>query len=173
MGQRYLCVLLVAAALFAGCKKTTATVENKMTGGLGPTVKFHYTLTVDGKTVESSVGKEPLSAVLGSGQIIPGLEEALAGMKTGDKRTVTVSPENGYGPYHPERVTKVPKTAFKEMAGLKPGMVVSGNGRNGRAFQARVKAMDAKSVTLDMNHPLAGKTLSFDVEVVSVQPAGS
>ena len=172
MSKKYLCVLAAVAVLGGGCGKKPGEA-GQTAGTAGPAVKFHYTLKVDGKILESTVGHEPISVTLGSHTIIPGLEEALAGMKTGDKRTVTVAPEKGYGPYNQRGVKIFPKETFKKLAGLKPGMVVSGNGRNGRAFQARVKAMDAKSVTLDMNHPLAGKTLSFDVEVVSVQPAGS
>jgi FKBP-type peptidyl-prolyl cis-trans isomerase 2 len=170
--MRHLCVLAAAAVLLGGCSKKPAE-QGKTAGNAGPTVKFNYTLKVDGKTLESTVGKEPMSVTLGSHEIIPGLEEALAGMKTGDKQTVTVVPEKGYGAYHPEGVKKFPKSAFKDMQGLKPGMVVSGSGKSGQPFQARVKEMDAQSVTLDMNHPLAGKTLSFDVEVIAVQPAGT
>jgi len=178
MSKRHLCVLAAAVLLLAGCKKKNVEQGAATPGPAavaadshGTTVKFHYTLTVDGKQIESSVGKEPLSATLGSGQIIPGLEEALANMKAGDKRSVTIAPEKGYGPYHDEGVQKVPKTAFKDMPGLKVGMMVTGQS-NGRTFQARVKTVGDKDITLDLNHPLAGKTLNFDVEVVSVQTAG-
>jgi FKBP-type peptidyl-prolyl cis-trans isomerase 2 len=173
--SRYLCVLAAAAVLASGCGKKPAepAEAGKTAANAGPTVKFLYTLKVDGNVLESSEGKGPLSVTLGNHKVIPGLEEALASMKAGEKRTVTVAPEKGYGPYLPERVTKVPKTAFKDMSGLKPGMMVSGNDRNGRPFQAKVKEVGSKDVTLDLNHPLAGKTLSFDVEMVAIQPAGT
>jgi hypothetical protein len=126
MSKRYLYVL-AAAVLLGACSSKKSGTEGKApenatpaTGSTGPTVKFHYTLTVDGKAIDSSVGKEPMSVTLGTHNIVPGLEEALATMKTGEKRTVTLSPEQGYGPYRQEGVQKVPKTAFKD--GLsKPG----------------------------------------------------
>ena len=171
MGKRHLYVVLATAALLVGCRKKALEGGNTA-GSHAATVKFHYTLTVDGKKLESSMGKEPLSATLGAGNIIPGLEEALAGMKAGDKRSVTVAPEKGYGPYHPEGLQKVPKAAFKNLAGLKPGMTIGGQ-RGGRSFQAVVKQVGDKDVTLDLNHPLAGKTLNFDIEVVAVQASGT
>jgi FKBP-type peptidyl-prolyl cis-trans isomerase SlyD len=167
MSKSYLCVLAAAAVLAGGCSKKPA---------VGTTVKFNYTLTVDGKMLETSVGagKEPATVILGKHSIIPGLEDALAGMKIGEKRKVTVTPEKGYGPYHPEGVTVVPKSSFQNgAAGLKPGMMVSGHGADGRPFPAKVTKVDADSITLDMNHPLAGKTLNFDVEVLSVKATGS
>lgn len=172
MNKSYLCVLAAAALLCCGCGKKPE-AGGKAAPNAGATVKFHYTLTVDGKVLETSVGKEPMTAMLGTHNVIPGLEEALASMKAGDKRKVTVAPEQGYGAYHPEGVQKVPKSAFKNTAGLKPGVMIRGRDKSGRPFQASVKDMDAENVTLDMNHPLAGKTLSFDVEVLSVQAPGS
>jgi len=171
MNRKMLCVMAAAAALLGGCKKPE-TAGRKLAGDAGPTVKFSYTLTVEGKQVDSSVGKEPLTATLGSGEIIPGLEDALAGMKAGEKRNVVVPPEKGYGAYREAGVQKVPKTSFKDSARLKPGMVVSGKS-NGQPFQAMVREISEKEITLDLNHPLAGKTLNFDIEVLSVQPAGS
>ncbi|MBV9079909.1 MAG: peptidylprolyl isomerase [Elusimicrobia bacterium] len=135
----------------------------------GAEVKIHYTLSVDGKTVDSSRNSAPLSFVCGTGQIIPGLEEQLKGLHVGDKKSVTVPPEKAYGPVRPEAVQKVPMKNFKGGGELKVGSTVTAQ-RGGRTIQAKVVAVDKKEVTLDLNHPLAGKTLNFDIEVVSITP---
>lgn len=135
----------------------------------GSTVKMHYTLKVDGAVVDSSSGKEPLTYVQGQGQIIPGLEEQIAGLGAGVKRTFTVSAEKGYGQVRPEAYTKVPRKSLQNLKGLKVGSMVSGESGS-RPFQAVVSALGAKEITLNLNHPLAGKTLNFDIEIVEVQP---
>lgn len=138
----------------------------------GSVVKMHYTLKVDGAVVDSSVGGEPLEFVQGEGQIIPGLEAALASANPGDKKHVTVGPDQGYGTARPELVQKVPREAFSELKDLAVGSVVRGEGPGG-VFQASVIELTEAEVTLDLNHPLAGKTLVFDVEVVAVTGAPS
>ena len=136
----------------------------------GSQVSIHYTLTVDGKVIDSSVGKQPLTYVQGSGQIIPGLDEEMLGMKAGMKKHVKVPPEKGYGLVDPEAIQKVPKSSFQDAKALKVGMTV--NGQSGdHPMQAKVTAISSKYVTLNLNHPLAGKTLNFDVEVVEVAAA--
>jgi FKBP-type peptidyl-prolyl cis-trans isomerase SlyD len=134
----------------------------------GSKVQIHYTLTVDGEKVESSKGGEPLSYVHGEGQIIPGLEEELDGLTPGEKKDVRVAPEKGYGKRDPGALHEVPKTAWQEPGRLSVGEVVSGRTRDGRDFQARIADIGSATVTLDMNHPLAGETLEFQVEVVEV-----
>ncbi|MBI4057508.1 MAG: peptidylprolyl isomerase [Elusimicrobia bacterium] len=138
----------------------------------GSTVKINYTLTVDGQVVDSSTGREPLAYVQGSGQIIPGLEEQVQGMKTGDKKKLTVTPEKGYGPINPQAQQKIPRQKFQGQKDLKVGSVVQGE-MGDRQFQAVIAGINDKEVTLDLNHPLAGKTLQFDIEVVDVQPPHS
>ncbi len=134
----------------------------------GSKVAINYKLTVDGEVVDSSEGREPLAYTQGSGQIIPGLEKELVGLKAGDKKSVAVAPAEGYGEHNPAAVQKVPRTAFKDADKLKVGSVVGGQVQ-GQDFEAQVVALDTKEITLDLNHPLAGKTLNFEVEVVSVQ----
>lgn len=133
----------------------------------GSHVTFHYTLTVDGEVIDSSAGREPLSYVHGQGQIIPGLEEQLAGLESGQKVSVTVEPEKAYGPSHPEAIQQVPRAAFRDPDQLRPGDMVSGQ-MQGQQFQARVTEVGQEFITLDLNHPLAGKTLHFDVEILEV-----
>jgi FKBP-type peptidyl-prolyl cis-trans isomerase SlyD len=133
----------------------------------GSKVKIHYKLTVEGEVVDSSEGKPPLEFVQGEGQIISGLEEELEGLKTGDQKEVVVSPQKGYGPSNPEAFQKVPKQAFQGNAELKEGEWVMGNA-GGREFRAKISEINDDSVTLDLNHPLAGKSLEFSIEVVEV-----
>lgn len=161
---------IMAACLFlTGCNKKEADKGASMEIKNGSTVSIDYKLTVDGKVVDQSKEGQPLSYVQGSQQIISGLEEALAGLKKGDKKSVSISPEKGYGVRDDKALQKVPASAFGDDSGkLKVGEVVSGK-VNGQEFQAVIAKMDKDFVTLDLNHPLAGKTLNFDVEIVNVQ----
>ncbi len=159
---------ILALGVFA-CKKMgggDASIQK------GSTVQMDYTLTVDGKVVDSSVGKKPLTFVEGSGQIIPGLDADLMGLKIGDKKQFVIPPALGYGMEDPKAFVKVPKKSFKNSATLKVGSAVSGS-QGGRRFQAVVSAIGGKTITLDFNSPLAGKTLNFDVSIVGVEPAKS
>jgi FKBP-type peptidyl-prolyl cis-trans isomerase 2 len=133
----------------------------------GSEVSFHYTLTVDEEQVESSEGRDPLSYTHGQGQIIPGLEEALAGLDVGDTREVELPPEKAYGPRDPAAVREVPKEAFGSTDGLSVGDVVRGQAGE-QEFQATVVGLGDEAITLDLNHPLAGRTLRFSVEIVGV-----
>lgn len=133
----------------------------------GSAVKLHYTLTVDGVILDQSGEGEPLSYVQGSGQIIPGLETQLVGMKQGDRKEVMVSPDQGYGTIDPNAFQKVAKTAFQNAPQLKVGDVVSGQ-LGEHQFQAIVSNIGGEDITLDFNHPLAGKTLRFSIEIVEV-----
>jgi FKBP-type peptidyl-prolyl cis-trans isomerase SlyD len=157
-------LLLAVLPALAGCGllKKEPRIEE------GSSVKIHYTLTVDGQQVDTSSGREPLAFVQGQHMIIVGLEEELAGMKAGEKKTVTVAPEEGY-PSNPLAVQTVPRSAFSNPDSLQVGDVVRGNSQ-GRDFPARVTVITPDSITVDMNHPLAGKTLVFDVEVIEITP---
>lgn len=136
----------------------------------GSTVSIHYALTVEGRIVDQSKGRGPLRYVQGAGQIIPGLEEELRKAKVGDKKRVVVQAGKGYGQVNPDLYQTVPKKSFKDRSKLKPGSVVTGQ-FNGGPVHATIVGMDDKSFFLDLNHPLAGKTLQFDVEVVDIQAA--
>ncbi len=164
MTRRRYASLFAVAFLFALACKPRVIEQGKL-------VKIDYTLTVDGAVVDTSTGKGPLSYVQGAKQIIPGLEEQLAGLKVGDQKKVTVAPEKGYGPVRKEAVQVIPLKLFGgDPKKLKEGSMVTG--RNGdRTLQARVLKISKKDVTLDFNHPLAGKTLNFDVTVVGVESA--
>lgn len=134
----------------------------------GSKVSIHYTLRVDGEVVDSSEGQEPLEYEQGSGQIIPGLENALVGLASGATREIVVTPDLAYGLVNPDAIQTVPKEAFETTEGMQVGGVIAGETSDGRHFQARVADIGLETVTLDLNHPLAGKTLHFSIEVVSV-----
>jgi len=133
----------------------------------GAKVKFDYTLTVDGKVEDTSAGRGPLEYTHGAGQIIQGLEEVLEQMNIGDKKTVHIKAEKAYGPVLEEAIKRVPKEAIMNAEQLKVGdMVGASNG--GHTFRAVVKEISDKEITLDFNHPLAGKDLTFDVEIKEI-----
>jgi len=134
----------------------------------GSTVKIHYTLTVDDEQVESSFQKEPLTYQHGEGQLIQGLEEQLEGLGEGDVREISVAPEKAYGDRTPENIVAVQKSAFGTPEEIKVGTFVEGKTQDGQPFRARVTEEEEDAFVLDLNHPLAGKTLEFKVEVVSV-----
>lgn len=135
----------------------------------GSAVSFDYTLTDDsGKVVDTSKGKEPMQYVHGKGQIIPGLEKELAGMSVGSEKKVTVKPEEAYGVVDPTAFTEVPKEKLPPDA-LKVGTMLLAQGPQGQGVPVRVHEIKEKTVVMDFNHPLAGKTLSFDVKITDIK----
>ena len=135
----------------------------------GSKVQLEYTLADQaGKVLDSSKGRPPLEYTHGRRQIIPGLEKALEGMHTGDTKTVTVKPADAYGEVDPNAVTEVPKEKIPAGA-LTVGTELAARGANGEQRLVRVKEIKDKTVVIDLNHPLAGKTLVFDVKVMGVE----
>ncbi|WP_428897517.1 FKBP-type peptidyl-prolyl cis-trans isomerase SlyD [Parelusimicrobium proximum] len=134
----------------------------------GKKVKFHYTLRVNGEVRDTSDGREPLEYVQGAGHIIKGLEAEIANMNVGDKKTVTIPAALGYGEVQAEAKRKLPKEAIKNSDGLKVGDVV-GASNGEQHFQAVISEVTDNEVELDFNHPLAGKDLEFDVEIISAE----
>ena len=134
-------------------------------------VSFHYTLTdKNGQTIDSSKGNEPLTYLHGVGQIVPGLENALLGKKTGDTLDVEVAAQDGYGEHQDFMVQQVPREAFQGVDAIEPGMQFQAQTPQG-GMTVTVTAVDETMVTVDGNHPLAGQTLFFAVEIVSVREA--
>ena len=134
-------------------------------------VQMHYKLTDDNNTIlDSSEGREPLSFIQGIGNIIIGLEKQLNGKEAGDKLNAVVNPAEGYGERDDKLEQIVPKSGFQGDEEMKVGMQVQIGTEQGNAI-ASVTKIEGENVTLDMNHPLAGVTLHFDVEVVSVREA--
>ena len=135
----------------------------------GKTVHFHYTGTLqDGSVFDSSEGRDPLEFQLGSGMIIPGLDRAITGMRAGDEKTVTIPADEAYGPYQPEARQDVPRAQIPAEIPLEVGMMLQMQTPDGRAIPVTVTSLTDTTVTLDANHPLAGKDLTFTVAIVSV-----
>ena len=133
----------------------------------GKKVKFNYTLKVDGKIIDQSKDA-PLEYVYGEGGIIPGLQDGMTGMKQGEKKLIRVVPEKAYGNIQPEALVEVPKDRLPKDQEIKLGMGISAKSQDGQAFQGRVIDIRPETVLIDFNHPLAGKELEFDIEVVSI-----
>lgn len=134
-------------------------------------VRFHYTLSEAGREVESSRVGEPLAVLFGRGGLISGVEKALSGREAGERFEVEVSPEEGYGPYRSELTQRVPKKRFKGMP-LRVGQTVMMQTDHGpRPLTIRKIGMSV--VDVDLNHPMAGKTLRFDLEIMEVREASA
>ncbi|HWY24532.1 MAG TPA: peptidylprolyl isomerase [Nevskia sp.] len=132
---------------------------------------FNYTLTNDaGEVLDSSEGREPLSYLHGKGNIVPGLEKEMTGKKVGDKFKVKVKPEEGYGVQNPALVQVVPRDAFRGVDDLQPGMQFRAESDRG-PMMVVVTAVTGDQVTVDGNHPLAGATLHFAIEITEVREA--
>jgi FKBP-type peptidyl-prolyl cis-trans isomerase SlyD len=139
--------------------------------GNGTVVDLDYKLHLgDGQIVDQSEG-EPLSYLHGEGNIVPGLEQALEGLDVGDRRQVVVAPGEGYGDHDPRGVQEVAREAFPEGFEPKPGMQLVAESPEGEPVQFVVKEVRDQTVIVDFNHPLAGKTLHFDVTVRGVRAA--
>jgi len=135
----------------------------------GKKVKIDYTLRIDGQEVESSVGKKPLEYVHGQGMLIPGLEVALKGMKAGETKNVSVPPADAYGDMKQEYFREMAKTVFPEGSEFQVGALIQLEGPNGEVVPALIWEVKEDKVIVNLNHPLAGKTLEFDVKVVSIE----
>jgi FKBP-type peptidyl-prolyl cis-trans isomerase SlyD len=133
---------------------------------------IHYTLTNNsGEVLDSSEGAEPLAYLHGAGNIIPGLENALAGKAAGSSLQVNIAPADAYGELQPELVQVVPREAFQGVDEIEPGMAFEAQDPQGQARRIIVKDVEGDEVTIDANHPLAGVELNFDVQVVDVRDA--
>lgn len=143
----------------------TASIADNMS------VELDYTLTADGQVVDSTEGRGPFTYVHGQGQISPGLERQLAGMGVGASKEITVAPEEGYGPVDLTAFIDVPKGQFPAHIKPEKGLVLQGVDPAGKTFRATISEIKDKTVTLDLNHPLAGKTLLFKVKVLNITPA--
>lgn len=134
-------------------------------------VSIHYKLTnSEGNVLDSSEGREPLAYIQGKQNIIPGLENALAGKEAGEKLNVTVPPAEAYGEKSLELIQEIPREAFGEVEELQPGMQFQMQSPNGPVI-ITVTNVGEDKVVVDGNHPLAGETLTFDVEITDVRDA--
>ncbi|HEX2932212.1 MAG TPA: peptidylprolyl isomerase [Candidatus Binatia bacterium] len=159
--------MLFAPARLAAAEKTKT--DRVVQDGM--MVSLEYTQKgTDGKVMETSKGRAPLKYIHGKKMLPPGLEKELAGMKIGEQKRVTVKPEEGFGKVDPKAVQEIPKEKIPANA-LKVGAVVAARSPDGNVVPMTVKQIKEKTVVMDLNHPMAGKTLLFDVKVVDIQPA--
>ena len=135
----------------------------------GNKVKVHYTGKLDDGTVfDSSEGREPLEFTVGSGQVIPGFEQGVEGMEIGDSKTVNISVEDGYGAHQADGVFDVDRTELPQDMPLEVGIRLQARHSSGRPVEVTVVAIGEESVTMDANHPLAGKALTFEIQLVEI-----
>jgi peptidylprolyl isomerase len=135
----------------------------------GDTVKVHYNgTTEDGTLFATTSGKEPLAFTLGKGEIIPGFERAVEGMSVGEKQSVSLNPDEAFGAYREESVLEVPRSKLPEDIDPHVGMALESKAPDGSVTQMHVTKVSDKSVTLDGNHPLAGRKVNFEIELVSI-----
>jgi peptidylprolyl isomerase len=156
-----LALLLLGAVLMSGCAANGAK--------RGDTVKINYTLKLDDGSVYSTTnGKAPLQVTLGKGTLIPGFEEALIGMQVGESKTIQVPPEKAYGPHRPELVEVVSKSKLPASVPPEVGQQLQAKGGDGKPLPVVITQVTGDNVTLDANSPLAGKTLTFNIELVAI-----
>jgi len=137
----------------------------------GVVVSMHYSLHVDGQLVDVSSEAEPLQFIQGMGHIIPGLEHELYDMQIGERKTVRVAPVDGYGEVDTAAFMDVPRQAFPVGVPLIPGTELQLQDQTGHPAYARIQSVSDQVIRLNMNHPLAGKTLDFEVTIAAVRPA--
>ncbi len=136
-------------------------------------VSFHYKLTLEsGETIDSSFERdEPLMFIVGVGQIIPGLEKEMMGLKIGDKKTVSVAPEDAYGVRDDRLIQTYSRAQLPTGVEYKVGKVLRLESEQGYPVDVVVTAATDENVTLDLNHPLAGETLNFEIEIMGIREA--
>jgi peptidylprolyl isomerase len=135
----------------------------------GDTIQIHYVGTLlDGSVFDSSEGREPLEFEVGAGHVIPGLEAALPGMAVGDKQVVKIACADAYGAINPGMRQAVPREGIPDSIPLEVGTQLAMKAPDGQEMPVMVVEVNEATVTLDANHPLAGKDLQFDVEVVKI-----
>ena len=168
--MRYL-LLIIAVVALAGCGEPTGDVISEpQTVQLGDRVSVEYTGTFPNGTIfDTSEGREPLTVQIGAGQVIAGFEDGLLGLSLNERARIEVAPEEGYGVYSEEFI----QTVSIEDFGIDPteyiGETIQVTAPNGQMLQALLVDVEDGMVILDLNHPLAGETLIFDVEVVAIE----
>ena len=135
----------------------------------GDKIKVHYTGKYeDGQVFDSSVDRDPLEVEVGAAQVIRGFEDALVGMEKGEKKMVTIPPEQGYGQYDPALLIEIPNSNIPENMTPEVGMKLRLTDDKGKSVLVVVTEIGENSIKLDANHPLAGKVLVFDLELVNI-----
>jgi peptidylprolyl isomerase len=156
-----LAVILMIGVMMVGCNAAQA--------GNGDTVQVNYTgKLADGTVFDSSIGREPLEFTLGAGQMIPGFEKAVFGMKVGEKKTVTIPVDEAYGPVRDDLVVEVPREKLPSDLTPEVGQQLGVKQPDGTTGIVTITAVSDNTVTINGNHPLAGKDLTFEIELVKI-----
>jgi len=135
----------------------------------GDTVKVHYTGKLENDVVfDTSNEREPLQFTIGEGRVIPGFEEAVVGMEPGESKTANIPADQAYGPYHEEMVRALDRNQLPPDIELEVGQHLESRSEEGQSFIVTVIDISGSTVTLDANHPLAGKDLNFDIELLEI-----
>ncbi|HPN88092.1 MAG TPA: peptidylprolyl isomerase [Candidatus Omnitrophota bacterium] len=163
-------ILLTSVMVVLGlCMMATMSLAQVVAG---KEVSIDYTLKIDGQVVETTGGKQPLTYIHGQNMIIPGLEQQLENMKVGDQKTITVNSDDAYGAVKPELFKDMPKTVFPEGFEVQQGAVMQIQNPDGMSGAAGlIWEIKETTIVINYNHPLAGKTLEFEVKVVDVKDA--
>jgi FKBP-type peptidyl-prolyl cis-trans isomerase SlyD len=135
------------------------------------TMHYHLTNSDDGEVLDSSRDGSPLTYLHGTGSIIPGLEQELAGLDVGATKTVQVAPAEAYGEYNDDMVQTLPREEFAGIENLEVGMQLQAQDQDGNTFRVHVAQIDGNDVVIDGNHPLAGVPLTFEIEIIEVRDA--
>ncbi len=163
-----LVLTLIAVVFVSGCQ---AADKPEVAGGVqeGDAVRIHYTGKLDDGTVfDSSEGRDPLQFIVGDGQVISGFEEAVIGMEPGESKTVKIPADKAYGPYDKEKVGVIDRSQFPADTELEVGQQLTVRPPSGEMITATVIDVSETSVTVDANHHLAGKDLTFEIELVEI-----
>ncbi len=140
----------------------------------GRVVLLDYVVRVGtGTVVEASTGKGPIEYLHGAGQILPALEQILDGMGEGDEATFSIAAEDAYGPRREDNVVSLPRTLFPGDVKLEPGLCLYARASGGQSYPITVRELKGEMVVVDLNHPLAGERLYFEVNIRGVRPAGN
>lgn len=135
----------------------------------GDTVKIHYTGTLDdGSQFDSSEGRDPLEFELGAGQVIRGFDKAVEGMSEGEEKSVTIEADDAYGQRHDQMVQEVPKSALPDDLEPEVGMPLQARNQDGQSLSLTVTEVGDDTITVDGNHPLAGRDLKFEIQLVEI-----
>lgn len=160
-------ILFTAAVIFTAgvslAKPKAPVIES------GKEITIEYTMSVEGNVLDSTSGRGPARYTQGKDDILPALSKSLEGLHVGDEKTVVLGPEEAYGKVNPQAIKQIPLSAFPAGVKLEPGTFLPVKGPNGKTFPVRVLQVTPETVVVDFNHPLAGKTVSFHIKVVSIK----
>lgn len=145
---------------------------NELTIGEGVQVTLHFSLSLEsGEVIDSNFEGEPVTFTVGDGNMLPGFESALFGMKRGEEHDLVVPPEQGFGMHNPENIQEFPRAQFPDDVDLKEGLMISFTDAQNNEIPGVVTEVDEATVTVDFNHPLAGREILFSVRILDVTPA--